>query len=185
MAPKFAGLDQSWFPLRSMWYTLPVAWWFTAAVIDPTKSVNTGHTIVVTPPLTANAARVAAHLESISAEFARDRESDLQAVALTVARKLVRRELDASPELLGSLVTKAIELLPLDHTLDVHLHPDDLRTLGSNTESLLPAGRSVRVQWIADAAVDKGGFLVESPARIVDGRTDTALRALYERFDHE
>ncbi|MFN8352137.1 MAG: hypothetical protein U0U25_11790 [Flavobacteriales bacterium] len=69
MAPKFAGLDQSWFPLRSMWYTLPVAWWFTAAVIDPTKSVNTGHTIVVTPPLTANAARVAAHLEVLESPY--------------------------------------------------------------------------------------------------------------------
>lgn len=130
-------------------------------------------------------ARAAAHLESISAEFARDRERDLQTVALAVARKLVRREIEASPELLGSLVTRAIELLPLDHALDVRLHPDDLRTLGANTESLLPAGRSVRVQWIADPAVDKGGFLVESPARIVDGRTDIALRALYERFDHE
>lgn len=130
-------------------------------------------------------ARAATHLESIAAEFARDRERDLQAVALAVARKLVRRELEASPELVGTLVGQAIELLPLDHALDVRLHPDDLRTLGANVESLVPAGRSVRVQWIADASVEKGGFLVESPARIVDGRTDVALRTLYERFDHD
>lgn len=130
-------------------------------------------------------ARAAAHLESIAAEFSRDRERDLQAVALAVARKLVRRELDASPELVGTLVGQAIELLPLDHVLDVRLHPDDLQTLGANVDDVVPAGRSVRVQWIADASLEKGGFLVESPARIVDGRTDVALRSLYERFDHE
>lgn len=130
-------------------------------------------------------ARAAAHLESIASEFSRDRERDLQAVALAVARSLVRRELSASPEILGELVTRAIELLPLDQTLEVRVHPDDMRTLGDNLDALVPPGRSVKLQWIADAAVDRGGFLVESPARIIDGRTDVALRVLYERFDHE
>lgn len=130
-------------------------------------------------------ARAAAHLESISTEFSRDRERDVQALGIAVARKLVNRELEASPELLGTLVSRALELLPLDHVLDVRLNPADLQTLGTNADQLIPAGRSVRVQWIADAAVDKGGFLVESPARIVDGRTDVALRTLYERIDRD
>lgn len=130
-------------------------------------------------------ARAAAHLESISAEFAHDRARDVQALALAVARKLVHRELEESPELLGTLVSRALELLPLDHVLDVRLNPADLQTLGANADQLIPAGRTVRVQWIADSTVDKGGFLVESPARIVDGRTDVALRTLYERFDRD
>lgn len=130
-------------------------------------------------------ARTASHLEDIATEFARDRERDVQALALAVARKLVHRELEASPELLGTLVTRALELLPLDHALEVRLNPADLQTLGAAADQLIPAGRSVQVQWIADEAVEKGGFLVESPARIVDGRTDVALRTLYERFDHD
>lgn len=130
-------------------------------------------------------ARVAAHLESIAEEFARDRERDLQGMAVAMARKILQHELTTAPERVGELVTRAIELMPLDHTLDVRLNPDDLATLGSTLEALTPPGRKVLLQWIGDARIECGGFIVESPQRIIDGRADVALRALYERFDHD
>jgi flagellar biosynthesis/type III secretory pathway protein FliH len=124
-------------------------------------------------------------LERLAGEFARDRERDLQALAVAVARHIVQHELTIDPLRVGELVRRALELLPLDHTIEVRLHPEDLRTLAPSLDRLAPENRPVKLLWMADPSLERGGFVLETPQRIVDGRTDTALRALYERFDHD
>jgi len=130
-------------------------------------------------------AKAADHLEAISDEYARDRERDLQAAAITVARHIVQHELTIDPLRVGELVRRALELLPLDHVLEIRLHPEDLRTLAASLVHLLPEGRDVKLQWLGDPSLERGGFIIETPQRVVDGRTDVALRALYDRFEHE
>lgn len=133
----------------------------------------------------ASVAGVAAQLETIVAEFACDRERDVHAVAMAAARHIVQQEVAADAAIVGQLVRRAIELLPQDHLIEIKLHPADLATLEGALASMAPSGRGVTLQWSADAEVERGSFLVETPHRIIDGRTDTALRALYERFEHE
>jgi flagellar assembly protein FliH len=118
-------------------------------------------------------------------EFARERVRDLECLALAVARKLIQRELKTDPALVRDLVARAIELLPLDHALELHLNPADLAALTPHAEALMPRGRALTLQWVPDPTLEPGSFLVESPLRIVDGRTDVALRTLYERLDHD
>jgi flagellar biosynthesis/type III secretory pathway protein FliH len=130
-------------------------------------------------------ARAAGHLGEIATEFAQDRERDLQGLAIAVARHIVQHELTIDPLRVGELVRRALDLLPLDHTIEVRLNPEDLHTLGPSLEGLRPEGRQVSVQWVGDPSVERGGFVAETPHRIVDGRADVALRALYERFDHD
>lgn len=129
--------------------------------------------------------KVADHLEMVGSEFARDRERDLHGLAVAVARQIVQHELMIDPLRVGELVRRALELLPLDTTLEVRLNPGDLATLGTSIETLLPPGRHVRLTWLADPEIERGNFVVESPQRIVDGRADVALRDLYERLEHE
>jgi flagellar biosynthesis/type III secretory pathway protein FliH len=130
-------------------------------------------------------ARAASHLDTIAAEFAQDRERDMQALAIAVARHIVQQELAIDPARVGELVRRALDLLPLDHSIEVRLHPEDLHTLAPSLEGLRPEGRQVHLQWVGDPTVERGGFVAETPHRIVDGRVDVALRALYERFDHD
>jgi flagellar biosynthesis/type III secretory pathway protein FliH len=66
--------------------------------------------------------------------------------------------------------------------LDVRLHPADLEALGSSLDHLTPQGRGLTLQWVPDPALERGSFVVESALRVVDGRTDVALRTLYERL---
>ena len=124
-------------------------------------------------------------LSAAEAEFTRDRARNLQGLAIAVARKLIQREIAADPTIVGDLVQRALELLPLDHTLEVRLHPADLAALGGELGRITPADRGLTVQWTADPTLERGGFLVESPLRIVDGRSDMALRSLYERLEYE
>jgi flagellar biosynthesis/type III secretory pathway protein FliH len=129
--------------------------------------------------------KVADRLEAVAVEFERDRDRDLHGLAVAVARQIVQHELVIDPLRVGELVRRALELLPLDTTIEVRLNPDDLATLGGAPDQLLPPGRSVRLVWLADPALAQGDFVIETPQRIIDGRADVALRDLYERLEHE
>jgi flagellar biosynthesis/type III secretory pathway protein FliH len=102
-----------------------------------------------------------------------------------VARKLVQREVEADPTLMRTLVERALELVPLEPKLEVRLHPDDLSVLLSGSPVPAADNPSAAIKWTADPAIERGGFVVESPLRVVDGRTDFALRSLYERLEDE
>jgi flagellar assembly protein FliH len=117
--------------------------------------------------------------------FMADRIHDLQALAIAVARQLFQREVQSDPAVVRDLVAQALDQLPPDCTVDVRLSPVDLAALAGRLEELHASGRGLTLQWIADPTLERGSFLLETPARIVDGRVDVALHALYERLDHE
>ncbi|HVP13956.1 MAG TPA: FliH/SctL family protein [Terriglobales bacterium] len=128
--------------------------------------------------------RVGESLHAMQSALLRDRSRDLHALALAIARKLVGREVAADPALVGQWVTGALELVPPDSRCEVRLHPDDLASFAGD----LPKGGGEgepSIRWVGDPTLERGEFLVEGPHRIVDGRTDFALRALYERLGHE
>ena len=118
-------------------------------------------------------------------ELLGDRQRDLQALALAVARRLVQHEVKADPALLASWIARAVELLPNDLQVSIRLHPDDLDLLGELRDTVVPPDAGVALHWIADASVGRAGFVVESPQRLVDGRLDVALRGLYEQLEQE
>jgi hypothetical protein len=70
-------------------------------------------------------------------------------------------------------------------TVEVRLNPDDLAALGDRLNHMGAGGRSIHTQWMADSALDRGSFLLETPLRVVDGRTDDVLRALYDRLRND
>jgi flagellar biosynthesis/type III secretory pathway protein FliH len=129
--------------------------------------------------------RVGEYLHTAQSAFVRDRARDLHGLALAVARKLIQREVTADPALLRELVDRALELVPLEPHLEVRLNPDDLSVLLGGPSAPEADGKGTAIKWLGDPTIERGGFLVESPLRIVDGRTDFALRSLYERLEYE
>lgn len=128
---------------------------------------------------------VARELESRRADLFNDRQRDLEALALAVARRMVQREVQVDPTVLRGWIADAIALLPHDLSVDVRLHPEELAAIAPMRDTLVSADSDVKLRWIADVSVGRAGFVVESPQRLVDGRLDVALRALYERLGQE
>ena len=124
-------------------------------------------------------------LELARAELTRDFERNLYALALAVARHLIQREVTLDPTIVRDLVRQAVDLVPHDVTVEVRLNPDDLAALGDRLNHMGTGGRSIHTQWMADSALDRGSFLLETPLRVVDGRTDDVLRALYDRLRND
>lgn len=107
-------------------------------------------------------------------------EENLAAIAVTVARHLIDRELAANPAIVTELVARALHQFPLEKQLTVHLHPDDHALIreacSAGGMGLDPA---LEIRWLADPHVVRGGCLVEGRERVLDGRLDTALERAY------
>lgn len=127
-------------------------------------------------------------LDTIRASEAKWQEcvtENIAALAVTVARHIVGRELNSDAATFADLVKRALAEFPIDQPMRVRVNPHDLSLLslptsnGGEPVSIAP-NRDVR--WLADARVQPGGCVVEGRERIVDGRVDTALERLYRRL---
>lgn len=110
---------------------------------------------------------------------------NIAALAVTVARHIVGRELNSDAATFADLVKRALAEFPIDQPMRVRVNPHDLSLLsqptvgGGDPVSIAP-NRDVR--WLADARIQPGGCVVEGRERIVDGRVDTALERLYRKL---
>jgi len=116
-------------------------------------------------------------------EFVRDRTRNLESLALVVAQKLLEREVTTDPSIVRDLVARALELLPDDDVVAIRLHPLDLQAVRAELDSLATGGRPLQLKLLPDPDLARGSFLLETPLRVIDGRTDTALRQLHERLN--
>jgi len=104
-------------------------------------------------------------------------ESNVTALAMAAARHVIGREVKSDPSVLTDVIARAIGELPADDALTVRVHPSDLAAVSGE-------GVLRQIRWLGDAAIVRGGCLVEGRERIVDGRVDTALERLYRLLTH-
>ena len=115
-------------------------------------------------------------------------EENVIALALAVARHIVDREVDGDQAIIERLVRRALDVFPVDHPVQVRVHPDDLTLIRALRDERAAAhyGRADETTlWVADARVTRGGCIVEGRNRIVDARIETALERIYRRLAHQ
>lgn len=109
-----------------------------------------------------------------------DIEGNLAALAVSVARQIIGREVRTSPEVIVDLVRLALTEFPVDQALRIRINPLDLSSLSAATSgSALRIAPDRDITWVADPRVLSGGCLVEGRVRIIDGRVDLALERTY------
>jgi flagellar biosynthesis/type III secretory pathway protein FliH len=125
-------------------------------------------------------------LESVEQESARwiaNAEEHICALAVTVARHVMGRELAADPRQVLASVRMALGEFPVTEGLRVRLNPMDLQSITTALAGDPGAlGNRGAIRWSADARMAPGGCLIEGQERIVDGRIDVALERLYRRL---
>jgi type III secretion protein L len=127
-------------------------------------------------------ARAAAALASVAA--ARDRrlagaEREIAALAIDVARKVLGRELALDPGAVADLAAQAIAAARDRREVVLRVNPADAEVIRA-AEGRLAAvlTRAPGLQVREDAAVERGGAIVETEAGRVDARVETQLAAL-------
>lgn len=123
------------------------------------------------------AARVTAavaELTSLRTDLMRQAERDLVRLAVAMAERVLRREVDVDRELLLVMARVAIDRLGEGASATVHLNPIDHDVVCSRHPQT--GGRSIEL--VSDPAVPRGGCVVRSPFGTIDVGIDSQVREL-------
>jgi flagellar assembly protein FliH len=110
------------------------------------------------------------------AELDESVERELAALACTIARHVVRRELRADSSQVVAAVRESVALLPVAaRNVRVHLHPDDAAVLREK----LAEPHSARAWTIVeDPVLERGGCRVVTDDSQIDARVESRLGAV-------
>jgi type III secretion system HrpE/YscL family protein len=125
----------------------------------------------------ANALLLAARSER--ARMLDGMQRDVVRLALDVARKVIGREVESSPQLLLETCSQSLKRLVAARSLVIKVNPTEVELVQRHLGILSPhlsLGAEVEVE--ADEAIAIGGCLVESELGLVDTRLETQLAAI-------
>ncbi len=109
-------------------------------------------------------------LDGLQQEMART----LAIAATQLARQIVRSELATAPELVAQVAQEAIDTLLLSaRHITLRVHPDDHAFVAQGAADVL-AARGARL--LSDAALTRGGVLVESDIGVIDASLEARWR---------
>ena len=125
-------------------------------------------------------------IQNLSESLVRERDRWLKEweaaavhLSVAVAEKLLRRELQARPNIVENVLHEALELAAGTARLRVVLHPDDLELLGEQTAEIAKhLSKCSEVVCVGDASVTRGGCLIETEQGVVDARLETQLERI-------
>ncbi len=125
-------------------------------------------------------------LQTATAQLIQDREQILLQwesaaiqLSLTLAERIVRRELQLQPGAPRALIAEVLQLTAGASSIVLRLHPTDVQDIKAHSvewQQLLSTPATLKV--ISDPQITRGGCLVETPQGTIDGRIETQLARL-------
>ncbi len=123
-----------------------------------------------------------ARIQAAQSEWLAHWERTALHVAIKIAERVIRRQVEQSPEITLSLVREALELAAGSTEVQLRMHPDDVETLGHHAQRLAAElGRLGKVDLVADATIAKGGCRVDTRFGAIDQQFTSQLA----RIEHE
>jgi flagellar biosynthesis/type III secretory pathway protein FliH len=106
-------------------------------------------------------------------------ESELRALAVHIAERILGRELKLSPDALTDIIGEALRHAGDPRELVLRVHPDDLAAVERGKPRLVERCRSAHAVVLrADESVGRGGCIIETELGVVDARLSTQLEAI-------
>ncbi len=125
-----------------------------------------------------------AALDDVHRKWMHHWERNLVHLACRIAEKLIRRQLDLTPEITLELIRESLELATGQNRLQVDLHPDDLNALGEQAAQLAQAwSRSAEVTFVAAPDVPKGSCRTRTEFGVIDQRFDEQLKRIEQELN--
>ena len=108
-----------------------------------------------------------------------DVEQELVAVAMQVAKHLVRRELKTDPGQVVAAVRQAVSVLPINtRNIRVYLHPEDASLVKQSLSVAENAEEEQRWKIVEDPVLTRGGCNVETEHSRIDSTVETRLSSI-------
>ncbi len=115
-------------------------------------------------------------------------EPEVLGLALEIAKKVVKREIEQTPEFILGMVRAAIRQLRDRADLKIRVNPNDYTVVRERKEEIMSSCDGIRnIEVIEDRRVGDGGCLIESAGGTLDARVEAQFseveRALLEAAD--
>jgi flagellar assembly protein FliH len=101
-------------------------------------------------------------------------EGDLVKLAISIARRIVNRELATDPDAIAGLVRVGLEKIRVQELIRIRMHPDHLPAIRS---ALAKLGAD-QVELAADPVLERGGVTFETSRGILDASVETQFREI-------
>jgi flagellar assembly protein FliH len=118
---------------------------------------------------------IAAQAKADREEIIAAAEPEIIRLALMVARKIIAREVEADPDILRGLLTRAMLKAAGADPIRLRLHPHAVEVLGPYLLEMASRFAARGVEVVPDPFVDQAGVIVETRTGSVDARTETQL----------
>lgn len=117
------------------------------------------------------------------ADWQRHWEKSIVALACSLAKRIVRRELKHDPTIPMEWIREALELASGAGEITVRLNPHDFETLRTQTEQLAAVfSPAATARVVADQAITVGGCRVETQFGSIDQQLETQLSRVAEEL---
>jgi len=127
---------------------------------------------------------LATQIEESHRQWHASAEKRIVQIALAIAQRILRDQVQGRPEIPLRLVREAVDLAGSNGPLRVALHPDDHPMLQDEVlQSIDPIKRQGPVEVVADASVSRGGCRVETAYGTIDQTFEAQLERIREELD--
>ena len=122
--------------------------------------------------------RIVENMEALPSKVLQDYRDWLIQTSIRIARQIVKREVQTSPEIVAETVKALLEQAEEHSTLTVYLNPNDIDFVKKRAEMELWAERK-RFAFKTDRDLERGGCRVESSLQLLDA----SMAAQFENLE--
>lgn len=120
-----------------------------------------------------------AQLDTLQGQLVREAEADVARLALLIASRLLRREIDDDPTWMEGVLADALSRVPDKRGVAVRMHPLDAEVASERKRFILEQTPGVeRVEFFGDDSLPRGACIIASQGT----RLDASLPASWERL---
>jgi flagellar assembly protein FliH len=130
-------------------------------------------------PVMNRLARTLAELSSLRSGIRKEAEGDLLKLSISVARRVLHRELTLDPEYIEGLIRIALEKLESRDLCRVRVHPDQEPAIRASMERF---SNSHKVELVPDPSMQCGDVLFETAHGNLDASIEAQLREIERGF---
>ena len=118
-------------------------------------------------------------LDRLEAQLVREAEADVARLALLIAARLLRREIDDDPTWMEGVLADALSRVPDKRGIAVRMHPLDAEVASERKRFILEQTPGIeRVEFFGDDSLPRGACIIASQGT----RLDASLPTSWERL---
>lgn len=121
--------------------------------------------------------RLAGSMDRLPEKVLQDYRSWLVRMSLKIAKHIVKREVQMSPEIVGEMVNALLQEAEEHSTLTIYVSPQDMEFMEKRAELTLSANRK-HFTMKADRELGRGSCRVESAVQLIDASIESQFENL-------